>query len=94
MALLKENIRFALIGAVCFALLLLLSPSNSIDPSLYLDDYPALLGDADEFYIKTLTEGRWLNYFWHLRPILLPAPVHYALFMLGWAVFAASTAVS
>lgn len=60
------------------------------DPLVRNDDYPAYLLRPDWYYAKTLQEGRWITYLWHLRPFHTPAWLNYQLFLLGSALFAAS----
>lgn len=63
------------------------------DPFLKNDDFPALLRDADVYYVKTLQEGRWLNFWWHLRPFDTPAWLNYLVFLLGGALYAAAVSL-
>ncbi|WP_170784593.1 hypothetical protein [Ruegeria lacuscaerulensis] len=63
------------------------------DPFVRHDDFPALLGHFDMAYSKALDEGRWLNFWWQFRPFLWPAPVNFALYLLGWSIFSACTAI-
>lgn len=64
------------------------------DPFVRHDDYPALLGLADGYYEKTLTEGRWLNYWW-IRYVAPGSSVaNYVAYALGWTLFAAAFASS
>lgn len=58
------------------------------------DDYPAYFAEPSLFWEKTLHEGRWINYVWHLREIVTPAWLNFAVYQLLWAVFAASIAVT
>lgn len=57
------------------------------DPLLRHDDYPALLADPTLYYMKTLTEGRWLNHLWHLREWVTPAWVNYLVYQACWAIY-------
>jgi len=75
-----------LIGMV-FAGLLLAALFQLPDPMIRHDDYPALLADPALFYTKTLSEGRWLNYLWHLREVVTPAWVNYLAYQLLWAIY-------
>lgn len=75
-------------------LLLVLSAGNLLDPIVRYDDYPALLAKPEGFWAKTLTEGRWLNYLWHLRGLVTPAGVNFAIYQLLWAVTAAAIAAA
>lgn len=72
---------------------LVMSAQNLLDPMMRHDDYPAFFGDAPAFWNKTLHEGRWLNYIWHLRGYVTPAWVNFAVYQALWAVFVASLAV-
>lgn len=77
---------------VAVAAVIAMSLPNLADPMIRHDDFPALLGDGDLFWNKTLHEGRWINYIWHLRGIVTPSWVNFALYQLFWAIFAAATA--
>ncbi len=84
----------ALVVLSTWVVLLLVSGLPQItDPFLRHDDYPALLLRAEDFYSKTLEEGRWINYWWQLRPVQTPAWLNYQIYTLGWAVFAAAAAL-
>lgn len=69
-----------------------MSLPNLADPIIRWDDYPALFGDAAMFWNKTLHEGRWLNYIWHLRGWLAPAWLNFAIYQFMWAALAAGIA--
>jgi hypothetical protein len=77
-----------------FVTLLALSGYQTIDPLVRHDDFAALLGGAEAYYEKTLSEGRWINYLWIDRPFLWPAWVNYMIYQLGWATFTAGVAVN
>jgi hypothetical protein len=62
------------------------------DPFVRHDDFPALLGDAAAYYDKTLTEGRWLNHLWVLRPFVFSSQINYLIYLAGWSLFAAAHA--
>ena len=62
------------------------------DPFIRHDDFPALLADPDGYYIKTLDEGRWLSYIWHLRGFVMPSWLAFTLYQLCWAIFAGAAA--
>lgn len=82
-------------GAVfwlCLAAIFGMSLPNLIDPMIRYDDYPALFAEGDLFWEKTLNEGRWVNYIWHLREIVTPAWLNFAIYQAFWALFAASLA--
>ncbi|OIQ32792.1 MAG: hypothetical protein BM562_03320 [Alphaproteobacteria bacterium MedPE-SWcel] len=72
---------------LCFAGILLASAPQVMDPLLRHDDFQALFNDADGYYPKTLSEGRWLNYVWLLWSPPLPAPATYILYQSCWAVY-------
>jgi hypothetical protein len=74
------------------AAIFIMSIPNLIDPMMRHDDFPALFGDGDMFWFKTLHEGRWVNYLWHLRGYLTPAWLNFAIYQGLWALFAASLA--
>ncbi|WP_264211265.1 hypothetical protein [Leisingera thetidis] len=73
--------------AAVFAMLLLTALFQLPDPMIRHDDYPALLADPALFYAKTLTEGRWVNYLWHLRGFVTPAWLNFLVYQLLWAVY-------
>lgn len=77
---------------VLFAAVLMSLP-NLIDPMIRYDDYPAYFADAPGFWPKTLHEGRWVNYLWHLREAVTPAWLNFAVYQALWAGFAAALAV-
>ena len=69
------------------------SAMNLLDPMIRHDDYPAFFGDGAAFWNKTLHEGRWLNYIWHLRGFVTPSWVNFVVYQGLWAVVVASIAV-
>ena len=79
---------------ITYAALMLASFANLLDPMIRHDDFPALLAAPDGYYIKTLEEGRWVNYLWHLRDFTPPAWVNFTLYQVLWAVFGAALAVT
>jgi hypothetical protein len=82
-------------GAVlwlCLGAIFAISLPNLIDPMIRYDDYPALFADGDLFWEKTLNEGRWVNYIWHLRKLVTPAWLNFAVYQALWALFAATLA--
>ncbi len=79
--------------ALTLVAIILVSAGNLLDPFLGYDDFPALFAEPDGFWFKTLTEGRWLNYFWHLRVIVTPAWLNFVIYQATWALFAAAFAV-
>lgn len=80
-----------LIGLSVLASLFIALP-NLADPMIRHDDYPAFFADADMFWAKTLHEGRWLNWVWHLREVVTPAWLNFAIYQVFWAIFAACLA--
>lgn len=74
------------------AAILIISLPNLADPMIRHDDYPALFADADMFWNKTLHEGRWINYIWHLRGYVTPSWLNFLVYQVLWAIFAAATA--
>ncbi len=78
----------AVLVAFAFAL------PNLADPMIRYDDYPALLAQPEGFWAKTLHEGRWVNYIWHLRGVVTPAWLNFAVYQTLWAIIAASLAWS
>ena len=95
-ALSKSAVRHPLLRAFWVTLLAVcvVSLPNLTDPFIRHDDYPALFGEADLFWRKTLHEGRWLNYIWHLRGIETPAWLNFAAYQILWALLAAALAVA
>jgi hypothetical protein len=79
---------------ITYAILMLASGPQVLDPMVRHDDFPALLAEPADFYIKTLEEGRWLNYWWHLRGWVSPAWVNFAVYQLFWATYAGAAAVN
>lgn len=77
-----------------YAVLLIASGPQVLDPFVRHDDFPALLADPSGYYQKTLEEGRWLNYWWHLRGWISPAWLNFAVYQLFWATFAGAAAVN
>ena len=73
---------------------MVISAANLLDPVIRYDDYPALFADPEGFWSKTLSEGRWLNYVWHMREVVTPAWLNFAIYQAGWALFAAAFAVA
>lgn len=80
--------------AIAFAGILLVSLPNLLDPMIRHDDYPAYFADAERFWSKTLHEGRWINYLWHLREIVTPSWFNFILYQGAWATFAASLGIA
>lgn len=78
---------------VVFVAVMVMSALNLPDPMIRYDDYPALFADAPQFWNKTLHEGRWLNYIWHLREVVTPSWLNFAAYQALWALFVASIAV-
>ncbi len=82
------------LSAVCILALLVLNLPQVIDPFVRHDDFPGLLGLHEYAYAKAMDEGRWLNYWWHLRPVLWSAPVNHFLYLCAWGVFSAATSLA
>ena len=83
-----QTFAIALIGVLVIAL------PNLLDPMIRHDDYPAYFADPSGYWAKTLHEGRWINYLWHLREIVTPSWLNFAVYQALWATFAAAIAVS
>ncbi len=66
---------------------------NIVDPMMGYDDYPALMAQPEWFWNKTLHEGRWVNYLWHLRGLVTPSWLNFAVYQVIWASLAAALAV-
>lgn len=92
----KSKMAFLLLAviAITFVVLMLASGPQALDPMVRHDDFGALLADPKDFYIKTLEEGRWLNYWWHLRGWITPAWLNFAIYQLFWATYAGAAAVN
>jgi hypothetical protein len=87
--------RLAIVFLSTYAVLLIAAGGGQIvDPFIHYDDYPALVLYPDGYYMKTLAEGRWLNYWWHLRGVFTPSWVNFQIYFIGWALFAAAGALS
>lgn len=89
-----ERVQLAPMFWITLAAAFLLTGQNLLDPMIRHDDYPAFFGDAPVFWNKTLHEGRWLNYIWHLREVVTPAWLNFALYQSLWAGFVAALAVT
>lgn len=74
--------------------ILIASLPNLADPFLRQDDFPALLLYPEYFYGKTLSEGRWINFLWHLRPIETPSWLNLQVYYLFAAILCAGLAVN
>lgn len=79
--------------AITYALLLFINWPHLADPLIRHDDYPAFFGDEHHFYPKTLSEGRWLNYWWMARDTMWPAWLAFQFYTLAWAIFSAAAAL-
>mgnify|MGYP003662766973 CR=1 FL=1 len=71
---------------------LVISLPNLADPMIRHDDFPAFFADPEGFWYKTLHEGRWVSYFWHLRGFQTPAWLNFAVYQACWALLAAAIA--
>ncbi len=78
---------------VVLVAVMVMSGLNLVDPMIRHDDYPAFFADGPQFWNKTLHEGRWLNYIWHLREVVTPAWLNFAVYQSLWALFIASLSV-
>ncbi len=85
---------FAATFGLVVLVLALASLPNLLDPMVRHDDFPALLADPAGYYVKTLHEGRWLNYLWHMRGFVTPAWLNFALYQALWAGFATGLALA
>lgn len=83
----------AQVWLITLAALAAMSLPNLADPMIRYDDFPALLAEPSGFWAKTLHEGRWVNYLWHLREVVTPSWLNFALYQALWALFAACVAV-
>ncbi|MEE4348104.1 MAG: hypothetical protein V2I53_15000, partial [Paracoccaceae bacterium] len=88
----QTGLRLAPTLWITLAAIFAMSLPNLLDPMIRHDDFPALLADGDLFWNKTLHEGRWINYWWHLRGVVTPSWLNFALYQVFWAVFASATA--
>lgn len=80
--------------AITVVAALVMALPNLHDPFIRFDDFPALLAQPELFWGKTLHEGRWVNYLWHLRGVVTPAWLNFAVYQILWAVLAAALAVA
>lgn len=91
-AALATSLRLGPVLLAALVAVILFSLPNLADPMIRHDDYPALFAEPEGFYGKTLFEGRWINYWWHLRGLITPPWLNYALYQALWALFAGATA--
>ncbi|WP_051539752.1 hypothetical protein [Sulfitobacter sp. 20_GPM-1509m] len=89
-----QALRLWPVVAITVAAVLVMSLPNLADPFIRFDDYPALLAQPELFWGKTLHEGRWINYLWHLRGVVTPAWLNFAVYQVLWAVLAGALAVA
>lgn len=89
-----EALPIARVLMIALVGVLVVSLPNLIDPMIRYDDYPALLALPSWFWGKTLGEGRWINYLWHLRSLVTPSWLNFAVYQVLWAVLAAALAVA
>ncbi|MCR8827657.1 hypothetical protein [Pseudosulfitobacter koreensis] len=87
-------LRLGPVVALALLAVLAISLPNLIDPFMRHDDYPALFAEGKWFWEKTLNEGRWLNYLWHIRGFVTPSWLNFAVYQALWAVLAAAIAVA
>ena len=88
-----QRLRLWPVAGVAILAIFAISLPNLLDPFIRHDDYPALFAEPGWFWNKTLHEGRWLNYVWHLRGIVTPAWFNFAVYQILWAVLASALAV-
>jgi len=86
--------RLCIIIGLTFLVIMLVTGVLVPDPMIRHDDFPALLADPTGFHIKTLTEGRWVNYWWHLRGVITPSWFNYAVYQFFWVTFASAAALN
>lgn len=86
--------RVGWIWAVLMAGALLAVPGQFADPFIRSDDFVGLFPQADFYYNKTLSEGRWLNWLWMLRPWPTDPTTVYALYVGLWALASALVGVA
>jgi hypothetical protein len=89
-----EALRIWPVVAITLLAIFAISLPNLVDPILRFDDFPALFAEPEWFWGKTLHEGRWVNYIWHLRGLVTPAWLNFAVYQVLWAVLAAALAVA
>ncbi|MGI9388551.1 MAG: hypothetical protein ACR2O1_00715 [Boseongicola sp.] len=81
-------------SAITFVVVMIVSGFNQVtDPFVRHDDFSALLLRPQDYYLKTLSEGRWINYWWHFRSFETAAWINYAVYIAGWATFCAGVAL-
>ncbi len=73
-----------------FAVLVVSTVFQVLDPLIRHDDYPVFFEDVQGYYGKTLTEGRWVNYLWHMRGYTPPASVLFLIYLACWAIYLGS----
>lgn len=87
--------RLAITSLATYAILLVAAGfTQLVDPFIHYDDYPALVLDPEGYYSKTLNEGRWFNYWWHLRGFMTPAWLNFQFYLVGWSIFVAAAALN
>ncbi|WP_413719754.1 hypothetical protein [Silicimonas sp. MF1-12-2] len=87
--------RLAIVFLSTYVVMLMAAGGGQIvDPFVHYDDYPALVLYPEGYYMKTLAEGRWLNYWWHLRGVFTPPWFNFQLYVIGWALFSAAASLS
>ena len=89
-----DQSRFWRIFGLTLLAVLAVSIGNLVDPIVRYDDYPALFAEPEGFWWKTLAEGRWVNYIWHLRGVVTPAWLNFAVYQGIWALLCAALTVA
>lgn len=90
----RADTGFAVVLVIAVMAAFAMALPNLADPMIRYDDYPALLAQPEGFWAKTLHEGRWINYIWHLRGVVTPAWLNFLVYQALWAIIAASLAWS
>lgn len=93
----KSSLRYRFVAVFAATYCILISVfglGQMSDPFVQSDDYPALLLFADTYYPKTLSEGRWFNYLWHLRALQTPAWLNFQLYLIAWCLFSSAASLS
>ncbi len=87
--------RLAIVFFATYAVLLLVAGNDHLrNPTFHFDDVPALFLLPEEYFSKAVSEGRWLNYVWHLRGVYTPPWLNFQFYLAGWSLFLASAATN
>ena len=87
-------LRVAILWPLMLGMMLVTGPEQFVDPFVRSDDYPGLVPRPDLYYHKTLTEGRWLNWVWMLRPWPTDPVLLNAVLGLCWSLTATFVATA